>query len=408
MVVTLRGLKTARSRPFTTHGFAKPPSDFDDYFDEDFHDDNDIMVGMGPQSGTVAEHTAKLDSRFHAMLQSLGCHENTMARLAELTVTSVQALETLVDDRKDLRTFLKDALGLDPAVDPKIAHTIEQGRVTSAWEQCRKRVDVENTREAERVAQNLPPQLPPDDVPFLKKKFEMDFNKGKPITKAQCPSKPYLELKVGHAEIMWEAEKLTEVTSLAQAERHALSNAQTKTFGIDEHTCSFKVVTKPFGVSMPDGSEMLRARLRLMRNTFMFLKMKFPTKGVLATCTLAIWDNYIEWLFGDEVWNFVVKGEDSRPLACPHQGMVMSFDQACREKVALHMSEGMDIEAAFDQVMGDSQLRNTASWPTSPRRWAHRSAGHSRRQVFRTCTARPARRAAIGRGSTTTVVRRRS
>ena len=318
------------------------------------------MVGMGAQVGTPAENIAKLDTRFHAMLQALGCHENTMARLGELGVDTVQALETLVDDRKGLREFLKDGLGLDPQKEPKIKHTIEAGKVTSAWEQCRKRVEVENTREAERIAQNLPPQLGVDDVPMLKKRFEKDFNKGRVITKAQCPSKPYLELKVGHAEVLWEAEKLTEVTSLAQAERHALSNANTKTFGIDEHTCSFKVVTKPFGVPMPDSSESLRARLRLMRNAYMFLKMKFPTKGVLATCTLAVWDSYIEWLFGDEVWNFVVKGEDGKPLACPHQGMVMSFDQACRARVATLMSEGTDIESAFDKVMSDAQLRNTA------------------------------------------------
>ena len=69
---------------------------------------------------------------------------------------------------------------------------------------------MENTREAERIAQTLPPQLGVDDVPALKIKFERDFNRGEPITKAQCPSKPYLELKVGHAETMWEAEKLTE------------------------------------------------------------------------------------------------------------------------------------------------------------------------------------------------------
>ena len=104
----------------------------------------------------------------------------------------------------------------------------------------------------------------------------------------------------------------------------------------------------------------MRARLMLMRNAHMFLKMKFPTKGVLATCSMAMWDHYIEWLFGDEVWNFTVKGDDGKPIACPHQGMVMAFDQACREKVARRMTEGRDIESAFDEVMTDMQLRNTA------------------------------------------------
>ena len=93
---------------------------------------------------------------------------------------------------------------------------------------------------------------------------------------------------------MWEAEKLTEVTSLAQAERHALRNANSKTLSLDETACSFQITSKPFGVAIPSGSEALRARLRLMRNAHMFLKLKFPNKGVLATCELAVWEDYIE------------------------------------------------------------------------------------------------------------------
>jgi hypothetical protein len=39
-----------------------------------------IIVGTGCTSGLAADHIAKLDARFMAMLSSLGCHENTMAR----------------------------------------------------------------------------------------------------------------------------------------------------------------------------------------------------------------------------------------------------------------------------------------------------------------------------------------
>ena len=92
-----------------------------------FVDNFFTMVGLGAQSGTNAEHIAKLDARFHAMLQALGCHENSMARLGELSITTVQALETLADDRKDLREFLKDGLGLDPQAAPKVPKMLEAG-----------------------------------------------------------------------------------------------------------------------------------------------------------------------------------------------------------------------------------------------------------------------------------------
>ena len=77
------------------------------------------MVGTGNLAGTAAEHIAKLDARFHAMLTALGCHQNTLARMGELSITTVGALETLVDDRAGLRDFLKDGFGLDPTQPPR-------------------------------------------------------------------------------------------------------------------------------------------------------------------------------------------------------------------------------------------------------------------------------------------------
>ena len=317
------------------------------------------MVGMGVQDGQApAVHIAQLDARFHSMLSNLDCHENTLARLGELRITNISALTTLVDDRAELRVFLKDALGLDPVKGYQF--TLEAGKVVMAWEQANKRTEVENKRDAERRAADLPPQLTGEDVVLLKKQFEKNFNKNRVITKAQTPSKSYLELKVGHAESMWQAEKLMEVTSLAQEERHKMKNSNEKSMAVDEVNCSFKIITKPFGVPMPTDSEGLRARLKLMGNAFMFLRLKLPQKGVLSTCTPEVWSHYTEFLFGDEVWNFATIGESGQPVACPHQGIVMAYDQAIRESVASLMSEGKDMEAAFDLAMGNISLRQTA------------------------------------------------
>ena len=193
---------------------------------------NFAMVGIGSQTLTPAAHIANIDARLFALLSGLGLHEKSISRLSEIGVHTTYDLHTLVDDRKDLRVFVKNALGLDP--DPAkggYEATIEQGKIIQAWEQAGKRVEVENKRDAERLASNLPPQLTAEDVLLLKKQFETNFNKGRAITKAQTPSKAYLELKVGHAETLWEAEKLSEMTSLAQSERHRLKNATDKQMG---------------------------------------------------------------------------------------------------------------------------------------------------------------------------------
>ena len=134
------------------------------------------MVGMSVQDGQApAVHIAKLDARFHSMLSNLDCHENTLARLGELRITNISALTTLVDDRAELRVFLKDALGLDPVNGYQF--TLEAGKVVMAWEQAHKHTEVENKRDAERRAANLPPQLTGEDVVLFKKQFEKNFNK---------------------------------------------------------------------------------------------------------------------------------------------------------------------------------------------------------------------------------------
>lgn len=311
--------------------------------------------------GTEAENIAKIDARLHAMMQTLNFHQRTMARLGELGVTTVQALNTLCDDRAGVRKFLHSACGIDPE-GGNFLHSLEAGKVISAWEQSAKRVEVDNKRDAERLASNLPPQIHGEEIQLLKKKFEATYNKGRTISKAFVPSKPYLELKIGHAETMWAAERLTEVTSFCRAERHAQrNNGGKKEWQLDDgDSISFKVTTKPFGIPMPEDSETLRARLRLMANTFLFLKLKFPQKGVLATCTRAVWDDYIEYLFGDTVWGFTTRGPDGRPAACPHQGIVEGYDLALREKVADLMANGTDIENAFELAMNDKELKYTS------------------------------------------------
>ena len=82
--------------------------------------------------GTEDDNVAKIDPRLHALFQSLGLNQRTMARLGGLGVTTTQCLHTLCDDRKDLRAFLKGSCGLDPS--KGYEHTLEAGKVVSAWE----------------------------------------------------------------------------------------------------------------------------------------------------------------------------------------------------------------------------------------------------------------------------------
>ena len=117
-----------------------------------FHFDSFAMANYTvPTMGTVEENLAKLDARFLAMLQGLHVDETVMARLGGLGVINVTTLHTLVDDRKALRIFLTDACGIDPRPAAQGGggwkHTVEAGKIVSAWEAASKRVEVETKRD---------------------------------------------------------------------------------------------------------------------------------------------------------------------------------------------------------------------------------------------------------------------
>ena len=89
-----------------------------------------------------------------------------MARLAELGGINITSLHTLVGDWKQLRDFLQDACGIDPA-SGGYKHTVDAGSVVSAWEPPGKRAEVKNKRDAEHLASNLPLQLAGEEVLLL-------------------------------------------------------------------------------------------------------------------------------------------------------------------------------------------------------------------------------------------------
>ena len=60
------------------------------------------------------------------------------------------------------------------------------------------------------------------------------------------------------------------------------------------------------------------------------LKMRFMSNAVLATASLDLMKEYADFLCGDQVWSYVVKGGDGLPLTCPHIGLVRNYDYAIR------------------------------------------------------------------------------
>ena len=210
----------------------------------------------------------KLEAPFHAKLSAVDVSETTMAALGKAGVRSIPMLTAVADDRKDLRQFLKDCCGMDPAANPMMP--VEIGKLVIVFDACMTKVSVDAKVDAERAAAQLPPQVNLDEYHAAVELYKEKVGK---ITEAQTPSKPYFDLKFGQLTSQFAPERLTEITSLAQAENNTKTAGPSRSFQVDEANCGFRLSVKVFTVAMPHDSEVLRARLRTMGACHMLAKL---------------------------------------------------------------------------------------------------------------------------------------
>ena len=112
-------------------------------------------------------------------------------------------------------------------------------------------------QKAERVVNNLPPQLSVGDIDNAVKVFE---RAELALTKFTTPSKAFMELLQGQIESHYEPFPLTLVTSLDNQAANT-----TSTYGIDIASGLLRATAqKPFAIPMPKTPKSLRMRLELL------------------------------------------------------------------------------------------------------------------------------------------------
>jgi hypothetical protein len=65
----------------------------------------------------------------------------------------------------------------------------------------------------------------------------------------------------------------------------------------------------------------------------------------------------VEWLCGKNIWGYVVKGSEGKPISCPSLNMVLNYDFAVRELQHKIMKNGVDYKSALEQAMADPDTR---------------------------------------------------
>ena len=311
--------------------------------------------GAAGQPGTVAipdDHQKSgadlLEPRLFAMLSNAGAAKSTLDALGNNGLTSVAVFHSLADDKPSFRALAFKLTRLDPS---DMGNQCEIAKVVACWASSEISTVVEAKAVAERAVRGLPPPILEGELSDFCESFEAREYK---ITKAQTPSEAYFERKLHEASGRFAAEKLTRVTNACQVD----ANNDVK-MGWNQVAGTFQQQTKAFAVPLPTVPETLRARLEVMAVCFELVKYKLPQKHQLSTQSMKLWDRYIRWLFGADVWGLHSMDDKGRPRSTPAISHIINYDFAIREKVAYFMNHGADIAQAFKLATSDDKLMYT-------------------------------------------------
>ena len=331
------------------------------YFDEMFTDARHAAASaartaqaaaLAPAAGQGAGRD-KLEAKLLALLMNANVKESTLDTLGDKDVNTTMLYANIASDKDSFRKFLEL-----PEIDIKgdnLAGMTEQAKLISVWRSLQTAIEIDDKADAERKQLKLPPTISKKDIDAMRKLFE-NTPEGFPVEKCVCPSKPYFQRKIGEIEEGFEAEHLTMVTTDDQDSGEGVSDSLA---GFDMALKTFRVSQKDLRISLPTGPEGLRARIKTMGLAFVFLKLKYPNKGVLRTATMQLFNLYVEYLFGSKVWGKATLGLDGKPVATPHIQHVLIYDNAIRKRVADSMNDGVDIEAAFKEATNDLETKQT-------------------------------------------------
>ena len=174
------------------------------------------------------------------------------------------------------------------------------------------------------------------------------------MPKHWLPSKAYFERKLSLVETFYQAEPLTTVTNISQADANKLQTLQ-----FESASATFKIQKKEFGVPLPRTSEDLWTRFRVMASCWIMAKMRYQANPLLQSVELEHFTRYVNFLFGPKGWMLVSLGPDKVPISCPAIDHVMAYDAGLRESLAKQLNDGVPFQTALEAALADSDLRST-------------------------------------------------
>ena len=267
----------------------------------------------------------------------------------DLGLTTISLFALLGDDVANVRVALAappfnldpTANGLDPAT--VLKRRIAQAKVLNAWQAAKCRADEKNKAEAKQRTSGMPISVTQGEHVSLCQSFEKAFGR---MEDEGFPASGVIERRLQEVEQgNPTAEILSDVASSAEVSADA-GNIVLDADG------TFKMRRSTQKVPLPNDSEELRRRVRLLGHTFTIAKLQNPNRPWLATASSEVWLKHLDYVLCPRVWVWNLGGEGRH--RSPLWQVVLSVARRC----VFVTFEGKNLRDAMFEARRCTELRD--------------------------------------------------
>jgi hypothetical protein len=264
---------------------------------------------------------AKLSVDLSFLFDKTQIPPEVQAKFAALGYTDITVFAQAEETGPLLREMVKKDIGLNP--DTSADHRNAMARVVAAWKAAAKHTDRRDAEEAEQRVNDLPRTLKKGSHLELRRTFEKLYGE---LKEHKVPAPAYIEQKMEQVEDgELRAERLTEVLNRQdhKDEHGSLKIQSDGTVKLQKCRVTGKMPSKP---------EELRKLFKIMGSCWEFTRLTFPAKSYLVDYTHNIWDDHVEWLLGDEIYENTILGASGEEIYRPSWQILLEYDYQVRQR----------------------------------------------------------------------------
>ena len=304
-----------------------------------------MAEALTPDEQEAALKGAASDLKY--ILADSGVADELQAKFYHAGFTNLKVFSQMAEDQKDLRAVLKDEFKVDAT--KSLQERVQVATVMAAFGAVQEQIAKENEIRAEAKSARLPRPTGTLDHQSMKAAFEAAF--GRRLTAAETPSRHFLGVRLEQVEENEpRVESLRDVSSKDDGEDDYMAA------NVDERgVVRFRRGQKE--TAMPKNPEELRAKHKLIGNSWCFAKFKHTNREWLRAMEPSVLRDFSDWILGKHVAGLRAKQPSGVEMGPPWE-QVLSFEYEARKRVYEWVREGeANLADAFKKVEKDANLK---------------------------------------------------